>query len=382
MCGIVGILKKAGKFVTSDELDIFSQMLYCDALRGFDSTGIFGVDRVGNVDYIKTCDEASDLLESTEYKAWRQHMLFEAHCVFGHNRNATVGAHTDANAHPFIKDNTILIHNGTCYTHKDIAEASVDSEAICIGMTTLGYEKTIKLINGGTALVWYDAETHLLRIYRNKDRPLWMIETPNAFYVASEPQMLRWLLERNKVEILGVDKFFAEDQIYTANLLAPELEFEAEIIKCEGVLPPKKTYSQYYHEYEHDSYASTFLEKNKPTYLPSPTKPALLEKDEPLTPEELCNYTVGEDVVFKIKYVTAVQDHSTIHGETVCDDAYLVRVHLDYKELTAPVCRTIEGHRGELMGTIESIELSRTHYKCDVVLNLKDPILVEESQYA
>ena len=45
MCGIVGIATKQNNGFTSAEGDMFRDMLYLDAFRGWDSTGVFGVDK-------------------------------------------------------------------------------------------------------------------------------------------------------------------------------------------------------------------------------------------------------------------------------------------------------------------------------------------------
>ena len=58
MCGIVGIISKQTSGFRHKDTDLFKQMLYADALRGFDSTGIFGVNKYGNLKMIKAAKDA------------------------------------------------------------------------------------------------------------------------------------------------------------------------------------------------------------------------------------------------------------------------------------------------------------------------------------
>jgi len=64
MCGIIGLLAKNQSGFFSKDADIFSQLLYADAVRGWDATGVFGVLRNGDVD-IKKQAAAAALTQST-----------------------------------------------------------------------------------------------------------------------------------------------------------------------------------------------------------------------------------------------------------------------------------------------------------------------------
>jgi len=192
-------------------------MLYAEALRGEDSTGAFCVNKYGNVKMIKSAQRADSFINTKTFDSFLEDAYKEGRVLVGHNRSATKGSLTDENAHPFIEGNTCLVHNGTLYNHKHLADTDVDSHAICHAFEKDGYTKSIPELNGAFALIWYDAKEKKLHITRNKERPLWIIETKDADYIASEDGMLEWLANR----VHGVTekaKYFQVGQIYSYDL--------------------------------------------------------------------------------------------------------------------------------------------------------------------
>jgi hypothetical protein len=91
-----------------------------------------------------------------------------------------------------------LVHNGTVWgDHKKLKDVEVDSEAIAhIIASEPDPEVALKKINAAYALIWYDIEKKQLNIIRNKERPLAWVETPTAFYLASEGLMLDFVMRR------------------------------------------------------------------------------------------------------------------------------------------------------------------------------------------
>lgn len=217
MCGIVAIISKTPIGFNYKDGDMFKQMLYANALRGFDSTGIFGINKYNNLQMIKAAQPAATFLETKAFSDFKSDMFSRLKVVVGHNRAATKGATTDTNAHPFIEDHICLIHNGTITGHKDLADTDVDSHAICHAFAKDGHMETIPKINGAYALIWYDAKEKLLHIARNEQRPLWLIQTDAADYIASEPEMLVWLLRRVH-NVVGKPVYFATDMIYSYDM--------------------------------------------------------------------------------------------------------------------------------------------------------------------
>lgn len=192
-------------------------MLYADALRGMDSTGIYGINKFGNLKMVKAAKAAAEFIETKTFKEFKTDISANLRIVVGHNRAATKGATTDENAHPFIEDHICLVHNGTLTSHKHLADTDVDSHAICKAFAEEGYEKVIPKLRGAFALIWYDAKDKKLRIARNDQRPLWLIQTPDADYIASEPTMLMWLVQRVHNKIIQ-PVYFSTDSIYTYDI--------------------------------------------------------------------------------------------------------------------------------------------------------------------
>lgn len=181
----------------------FSELLWCDTVRGADSTGVFGVTKQGNVEFLKTVGPASDLVRSKEFEAFSDNIYSDYHVAIGHNRSATRGTVTDENAHPFVEKNIILVHNGTLTSFSDLTTETVevDSHAILHSISEIGHEETLKKINGAFTLVWYNADEKTLYAIRNKERPLFIANCYGAWFLASEEEMLSWILERNSLKV-------------------------------------------------------------------------------------------------------------------------------------------------------------------------------------
>ena len=198
MCGLIATISKSGFGFLQQDLTKFNQMLVCDSVRGPDSTGVFGVNTQGNADWLKTKGNPFNLIESNEYKEFATKFINKYQMVVGHNRKATVGNITDETAHPFQEGNIILVHNGTLNEHKSLTEneVTVDSHAITHAIAEKGYREALKEINGAFALIWYDAADKCLRFVRNTQRPLYILESESRYWLASEWEMVSWIVAR------------------------------------------------------------------------------------------------------------------------------------------------------------------------------------------
>jgi len=207
MCGIVSILTKRQNGFFSMEADAFQQMLYADAVRGWDATGVYGITKEGNVDIKKQACAASVFVSSTEFENFKKKIISSYHAVIGHNRKATHGEKRNEDAHPFWdKDRKIvLVHNGMISNHKDFCkDSTIDSAAIANAMATMPAKHILSEITGAYAFIWYDVAQKKVFFARNESRPLYIVETEDLFALMSEPQLAGWTLSRNNMKVIAV----------------------------------------------------------------------------------------------------------------------------------------------------------------------------------
>lgn len=241
MCGLVAIISKNKMGFVFKDKAILLQMLIADMFRGMDSTGLFAVNKHGNVQTVKDASPASRFINKPEATKFIDKIVNEFHIVVGHNRKATMGGVTDVTAHPFIEGNTVLVHNGTLSNHRTFSDKTVDSNAICEHINNNGYKETLKTIEGAYALIWYNAETKTLFFSRNADRPLHLVETSDKIYLASEAKMLDWILNRNDLGKYTVQNV-PTDKVFKFNLDSRKLECESKPKK--EVVSHKQTQSR------------------------------------------------------------------------------------------------------------------------------------------
>ena len=191
MCGIVGLIARTGMGFTSEDMTLIEGMSIVDTLRGRDSTGFMSVYRNRQVDVIKIGTHPFNLFRCNEWTAFRQTAINRGRMIVGHNRAATKGEVNTENAHPFVENNIILVHNGTLWDHSNLtkADVKVDSHAIAHALAEKSPQEVLPEIKGAFALVWYDTKTEKLYCARNDDRPLCIIETRQAWVIASEPMI-------------------------------------------------------------------------------------------------------------------------------------------------------------------------------------------------
>lgn len=206
MCGLVGM---AGMITPKDKA-AFEDMLIMDQIRGTHSVGVASVNPMGKVVVVKSTDDPVTFLETKEYK---DSVFGVGRVLIGHNRAATKGAITAANAHPFEFPHVVGAHNGTLRNQAllpNSAKFEVDSENIYDSINNRGIQETTKDLNGAYALTWWDKRNSTINILRNSERPLYFTtNTDNdVFYWASEPWMLYGALGRRGIkhtEILNLD---------------------------------------------------------------------------------------------------------------------------------------------------------------------------------
>lgn len=292
MCGLISIISKKPMGFTQKELTFFKQGLYTTALRGMDSTGIFGINKAGNIFGLKDAIPSSEFIATKDYELFETKSYLDAKILVGHCRSATKGIKTEENAHPFLTGNTILVHNGTIYNHQSLANTNTDSEAIAIALDKEEPLKTIPTLFGAFALIWYNIKKKHFYITRNEERPLWVIQEDNFDYIGSEPKQLEWLYFRTYQKSVSA-KYFAPHKLFTWELDNLKEGFEEENIE----------------------------KKKLPIILSTSTTETMQSRTKPILLHEDIHYS--DIIQIKIKSIT--------HTNTTC--SIILGTHENYPEI-------------------------------------------------
>lgn len=205
MCGIVGLISRRQAGFFSPDMEIMENMLLIDQLRGKDSTGAFSVYKNKQSEIVKIASHPSHLFACKAWGDFRNRVIQRGRLVIGHNRKATVGKVKTENAHPFVEDNIILVHNGSLWDEgKGLTskKVEVDSNAIAHALSGGADPKeVIPTIKGAFALIWYDTAQEKLFAIRNDQRPLHLLTTDDNYVLSSEPLIAALALDRNNKNI-------------------------------------------------------------------------------------------------------------------------------------------------------------------------------------
>ena len=230
-----------------DEATVKRLLIY-DYFRGPDSTGIAVVNKEGTeAKVVKIASHPLDLFDMQKFKLALSG--YQSSVFMGHNRAATRGAVNAVGAHPFEFDHIVGCHNGTLdlSSFKALENAlgekfDVDSQAIFAAIAKFGIKKTVPMLQGAWALVWFDFKEKTLNFLRNKERPFWYAysEKFDHIFWASEWPMIDAAL---RLSAQGYELYQDPDKGYRF-WSTPEdihLKFDIEKLRAGGTEKPKPT---------------------------------------------------------------------------------------------------------------------------------------------
>jgi len=253
MCGIVGM---AGNIMGNHE-KAFKNMLVFDYVRGEDSTGILGVKKHDEEDYI-LAKQVGNPFEVLDTKQARDIFAGSSRILLGHNRYATQGKVNKLNAHPFDFDDLCGVHNGTLSNKYDLDDHrlfDVDSENLYHCIQKNGLENTMRIVQGAWALVWWDKVDNTINFLRNKERPL--------YYALTEDKVMTWASEEWMIEIAldraGIKRHDVQE--FEVGMLYSVSVAKGGVLDKPVVRPiefaPKKVYPVQQHQSYHGNNASS-----------------------------------------------------------------------------------------------------------------------------
>lgn len=205
MCGLVGLAGDTNGLWK----DVFSELLLIDTMRGPHSTGVGFVGRKDEEFNMAKCmGNPFNLFGTEPFEKFMAH-AHPQKVLMGHNRYATIGDKTLANAHPFQFEHIMGAHNGTIDKwnlfdlHKS-KEYGTDSESLLSSINEWGVKEAIGKAGGAWALTWFDKRDHTINMLRNDKRPLFYAYSEDGCTLvwASESDMIRYVMKRRGKKIM------------------------------------------------------------------------------------------------------------------------------------------------------------------------------------
>jgi len=279
MCGIAGFIQHQDRWTKSTKKAIMQQLLYGTALRGWDSTGVFFAgNKIQGIKFVKSSVPAIEYFEDKKVTKYWDDYIDQARFVIGHCRAATVGAVNTENAHPFLRGDIVLVHNGTLtqWDQKDLKQdEKVDSAAIASYFNEkkpeqMYLEDRLAYLRGAFALVWYDRREECLYFTRNDQRPLSLVKGEHYSLLVSEQGLGKWIMERNNEKILESHEL-TPNVLYRVKDNTPTTieevgTYEKKYYPTQTYTPPSGLWNQYgtYGLFDDDHEENPYLQRHHP----------------------------------------------------------------------------------------------------------------------
>lgn len=313
-------------------------------------------------------------------------LLDQSSVIIGHARKMTQGARELAATHPICANSILLTHNGTVSSWREqsikmlgTSDFVSDTEFIANALSIKGTE-VLGTIQGVISLVYFDIDTNTLNIYKHKERPLYILETPTLIAWSSTPPAIYealWYTGLATDEELKNIKPVESEKLYTLNLDKLSEGFSTVVDIPHAVIPVVSyTTARSYTGYYPSSYEDTSCD------IESPWQPKKKEVGMANTPPKDGNVKVVTGTATDIKKAGStglyiddmvaltppVFEHHTVKGEmTVYGFAQTIpdigldvsdthprytsnMVHTDVWTTSRPLLRKINSHL-KLYGT-------------------------------
>jgi predicted glutamine amidotransferase len=215
MCNLGGVFSFEKKDLEGrkEMLGMAKKILLENAQGNKDATGISLIDSFNDrVITIKKGIDAEDFLKKIEKK--EKYLLeHDFNIILLHNRYATNGSKdNNVNNHPFITDNSVMIHNGVIGNYLQLAEihaldrtGSCDSEVIQLVYDKLSnFKVMLKELYGSFNIALYDRKKKQLFLYRDSRMGIIYVPKKKTYCFSTDSNSLKALFEIKRSEDSGL----------------------------------------------------------------------------------------------------------------------------------------------------------------------------------
>lgn len=227
ICGLFGVV---GSGINQQDLVALRTLGFVSELRGRHGTGV-AQGRIFNNDLEVEIDKSNmdfakhlDYNKETNFRTPNQRRILEGvrdNFFLCHVRHATVGNISPNNAHPYLFENVVGMHNGTLTTSEfvpDLKETVTDSYKLFDKMNKEGVDSALSSLStlDAFALVFIDRNKSTINIIRNRQRTLfWAVsDKRSCLWIASEASFLNFINERHDLG-LSIPKAFEVHDLYS-----------------------------------------------------------------------------------------------------------------------------------------------------------------------